>query len=80
LSKDDDDMEDRVRHVDEFLHSLFSVIGACLDEGDDAEVTVNGIRIMTFLASPIEQVEEIEQHGSENVFDLAHWRPTGEKN
>lgn len=87
MSKDDDDFDNRVGYVDEFLHSLFAVVGACLEEGDDAEVSVNGIRIITFKVgrqgeeeNNILPEEQIEEYDTTNVFDLSKWKPTGEKN
>jgi len=89
---DDDDVKDeRISYVDDFLHSLFNIIGACMQEGDDATVSVNGMPIMTFKATPFEDAldeafggdipeEKIEQFGDTEVFNLADWRPKGDKN
>ena len=74
--------DDEQMFLDDFVHNLFAIIGACLEEGDDAEVTVNGMSVITFRVAPEEEEEEVIEEEVEqgNIVELANWKPTGEEN
>ena len=58
-----DNPDDRQQYVDRFIAHLFSAIGECMRQGDEAEVSVNGVPITTFLPAVVaENPEDVEEY------------------